>query len=242
MSINVAIVDNDEQVLSGLFRLIQSTKGFRCSGAYSSALRALNAISESLPDVVLTDIHLSGMNGIEFVRLIKEVRPSQLILVLTYLDNAQVVFNTLSTGASGYLLKSSSPEQIITAVQDVCHGGSPITGSIARGLVNLLQQTASPGRNYRSLSLREQQVLDLLASGFRYQDIAEKLKISYATAHTHIRNMYKKLRVNGRTEAITLYLREHPGWHASASAQESQKIELFNEASITTYFAGTISC
>jgi DNA-binding NarL/FixJ family response regulator len=243
MTINVAIVDDDELILGGLTRLIESTKEFQCSGSYCSALSALNDLPKLLPDVVLMDINLSGMNGIEYVRSIREVCPNQLVLVLTNIDDPQIIFNTLSAGASGYLLKkSSSSKQIITAVRDVYHGSSPITGSIARQLVNLLQQAVVPGQNYRSLSLRETQVIDLLAKGLRYNEIAGKLQISYATVHTHIRNIYKKLHVNCRTEAAALYLRQHPGLHFSASAREIRPVELFNEASVIRHFASTISC
>jgi DNA-binding NarL/FixJ family response regulator len=242
MTIKVAIVDNDELILDGLTRLIGSTKELRCSGSYSSAVRALDEFRKSLPDVVLMDINLSGVNGVEYVRRIKEVCPDQLILVLTNLNDPQVVINTLSSGASGYLLKSTSPKQIVTAVRDVYHGSSPFTGSIARGLVNLLQQAAVPGQSYRSLSLREIQVIDLMTNGLRYKEIAGKLEISYATVHTHIRHIYKKLRVKCRTEAVALYLRQHPSWHVSASVQKIQKVEIFSEASVTRYFAGVVSC
>jgi DNA-binding NarL/FixJ family response regulator len=242
MSINVAIVENDEQMLSGLTRLIKSTKGFRCSGSYNSAVSALKEFPKSLPDVVLMDINLPGVNGVEYVRRIKEIYPDQLILVLTNLDEPQVVMNTLSSGASGYLLKNTAPKQIVSAVREVYHGSSPFTGSIARGLVNLLQQAAVPGQNYRSLSLRETQVIDLLTKGLRYKEIAAKLEISYATVHTHIRHIYKKLGVKCRTEAVALYLRQHPCWQVSAGVQEIQKIDLFSEASVTRYFAGAVAC
>lgn len=220
MSINVAIVENNEQMLSSLTRLVESTKEFRCSGSYGSAVSALNEFTTSLPDVVLMDINLSGMNGVELVRRIKEFCPDQLILVLTDLEDPQVVFKTLSSGASGYLLKNTPPKQIITAIRDLYHGSSPITGSIARGLVNLLQQAAVPVQNYRSLSLRETQVLDQLSKGLRYKEIAETLGVSYATVHTHIRHIYRKLHVNCRTEAVALYLRQNPEWHFSASPQK----------------------
>lgn len=241
MSINVAIVENDEQGLSGLARLIGSTEGFRCSGLYSSAVCALNDFPKLLPDVVLMDINLPGTHGVEYVRRIKEVCPDQLVLVLSDLDNPQVIFNTLSAGASGYLLKNSSPRQIITAVRDVYHGSSPLTGSIARRLVNLLQQAAVPGQSCRSLSLREQQVLDLLARGFRYKEIAGELEISYATVHTHIRHIYKKLRVSCRTDAVTLYLREHPNWSVLAKARQYKRVELFNKAAIPRNFTRAIA-
>jgi DNA-binding NarL/FixJ family response regulator len=237
MSINVAIVEYDEQVLSGLARLFALSTRFRCSGLYSSTVCALNDFPKSLPDVVLMDINLPGKNGIECLRRIKQARPDQLILVLTHLDDPQIVFDTLSAGATGYLLKNSSSEQILAAIQDVCHGSSPITGSISRGLVNLLQQTGAPGQSYRSLSLREQQVLNFLAKGFRYKEIAGELKISYTTVHTHIRHVYKKLRVNCRTEAVTWYLREHPNWQVHARTRQYQRVELFSETATSRTFA-----
>ena len=240
MSINVAIVEKDKRVFSGLAGLLEATNGFRCAGPYSSAISALNEFPKSLPDVVLMDINLPCMNGVEYVRRIKEAHPCQLILVLTHLDDPQVAFNTLSAGASGYLLKSASPEQIVTAIQEVYRGGSPITGSIARGLVNLLQQTAVPGQNYRNLSLREQQVLGFLAKGLRYKEIAGALAISYSTAHAHIRHIYRKLRVNCRTDAVTLYLREYPNRSIQALARQYKMAGVPNHAASSRNLIGAM--
>jgi DNA-binding NarL/FixJ family response regulator len=234
-SINVAILGEDELVLGRLAQLIEATEGLRCSGRYGDADSALDECLVAPTDVVLMDITLPGTNGIECVRRIKEACPNQLILVLSNWDEQEVVFSTLSASAIGYLLKPSSPKQITTAIREVYLGGSPMTASIARWVVSLFHRTDASAQGYRKLSLRERQVLDLLAKGFRFKEIVWELKISYATACTHIRHIYRKLRVNSRTDAVTLHLRQCPGWQVGA--RPPQLVELLNVADGARNFA-----
>ena len=211
MPIKVAIIDNDAGALSGLGRLIDATEGFRFLGRHANVVRALKEFSISPPDVLLMDINLPGVDGIDWVRRVKAAHPDLLILVLTDLEFINVIFSAISAGAVGYLLKRSSPEQVIKAIHEVYQGGSPMTTSIARVIVGLFQQATAPVQREQKLSTREQEVLDYLAWGYSYQKIADELKISYATVHTHIRHIYKKLKVNSRTGAVTWHLRQTAG-------------------------------
>jgi DNA-binding NarL/FixJ family response regulator len=208
MNIKIAIVEDDVRVRVSLARLIDSTAGFTCVSQHPTAENALVELKVTRPDVVLMDINLPSMSGVECVRRLKEMLPETQVVMLTVYENTNVIFSALAAGASGYLLKKSSPDQLIEAVRDVHAGGSPMTSHIARKVVASFQQANSPGNEYEKLSLREQEVLDCLAKGFLYQEIAEQLKISYATVHTHIRHIYKKLQVRSRTEAVTRHFQQ----------------------------------
>jgi DNA-binding NarL/FixJ family response regulator len=205
-SITVSIVEDDVKVRNSLARLIDSTEGFTCVSQHPDAENALKEIPISLPEVVLMDINLPNMNGVECVKKLKEMLPEVQVVMLTVYENTNIIFNALASGASGYLLKQSTPEQIIEAVRDVHSGGSPMSSHIARKVVASFQKISKPSKEYEKLSLREQQVIDWLAKGHSYQEIAEALKISYATVHTHIRHIYGKLHVRSRTEAVTVHL------------------------------------
>ena len=204
--ITVSIVEDDVKVRGSLARLIDSTEGLTCVSQHPDAENALKEIPIALPEVVLMDINLPGLNGVECVRLIKERLPDIQVVMLTVYENTNIIFNALSSGASGYLLKQSTPEQIIEAIRNVHVGGSPMTSHIARKVVASFQKIIKPTQDYEKLSLREQQVLDSLAQGLTYQEIAETLKISYHTISTHVRHIYGKLHVCSRTEAVTAHL------------------------------------
>jgi DNA-binding NarL/FixJ family response regulator len=208
MSIKVAIVEDDVRVRGSLARLIDSTKGFSCVSQHPSAENALLELKVTRPEVVLMDINLPGMNGVECVRKLKELLPETQIVMLTIYENTNIIFSALAAGASGYLLKKSSPEQLIEAVREVHNGGSPMSSHIARKVVASFQQITNPVHEYEKLTLREQEVLDCLARGFLYREIAEKLNISYATVHTHVRHIYEKLHVRSRTEAVTKHFQQ----------------------------------
>jgi len=158
------------------------------------------------PEIVLMDINLPGMDGVECVRRLKQVLPQTQIVMLTVYENTNIIFEALTAGATGYLLKRSSPDQIIEAIRDVHDGGSPMSSHIARKVVASFQKVTNPVHEYEKLSTREYQVLDYLAKGYLYREIAEELKISYATVHTHVRHIYEKLHVRSRTEAVTIHL------------------------------------
>lgn len=204
--ITVSVVEDDVKLRSSIARLIDSTPGFVCVSTHPSAENALKELPISKPQVVLMDINLPGMNGVECVRHLKTVMPEAEILMLTIYENTNIIFSALSAGASGYLLKRSAPEKIIEAIQDVRAGGSPMTGHIARKVVASFRKITQPQHDYEKLSLREQQVLDWLAKGRTYQEIAETLNISYTTVNTHIRHIYEKLHVRSRTQAVAMHL------------------------------------
>ena len=203
MPIKIAIVEDDVRVRGSLARLIDSTEGFCCVSQHPTAENALAELKVTRPEVVLMDIHLPGLNGVECVRQLKELLPETQAVMLTVYENTNIIFSALAAGASGYLLKKSSPEQLIEAIREVHNGGSPMTSHIARKVVASFQQVTNPVHDYEKLSLREQEVLDYLAKGYLYREIAERLKISYPTVHTHIRHIYEKLHVRSRTQAVT---------------------------------------
>jgi len=204
--IDVAIVEDDTKVLSHLASLIGSTEGFDCVGRYRTGERALEGIPHSLPDVVLMDIQLPGMDGVECARRLKNRLPDVLIVMLTEFENTSAIIGAFSAGACGCLLKRESPAKIFEALRGAYNGGSPMTGTIARRVVSVFHETMSARCKSARLSRREHQVMERLAQGFTYHEIAAGLALSYSTVHTHIRHIYKKLQVNSRTEAVVLYL------------------------------------
>jgi DNA-binding NarL/FixJ family response regulator len=211
MNIKIAIVEDDARVRGSLAELIDSTGGFCCVSQHPSAENALVGLMVTRPEVVLMDINLPGMNGVECVRRLKELLPKTQVLMLTVYENTSIIFSALAAGASGYLLKKSSPEKLIEAIREVHAGGSPMSSHIARKVVASFQQVANPVHEYEKLSLREQEVLDCLAKGFLYREIAEQLKIGYDTVHTHIRHIYEKLHVRSRTQAVTKHFQQIGG-------------------------------
>jgi DNA-binding NarL/FixJ family response regulator len=206
MQIHVSIVEDDVKVRGSLARLIDSTDSFSCVSQHPDAENALREIPVIKPQIVLMDINLPGMDGVECVRRLKQLLPQTQVVMLTVYENTNIIFEALTAGASGYLLKRSSPDQIVEAIRDVHDGGSPMSSHIARKVVASFQKVTNPVHEYEKLSTREYQVLDYLAKGFLYREIAEELKISYATVHTHVRHIYEKLHVRSRTEAVTIHL------------------------------------
>jgi DNA-binding NarL/FixJ family response regulator len=207
-TITVSIVEDDVRVRGSLARMVDSASDMTCVSQHSDGEGALREIPVIKPKVVLMDINLPKMNGVECVRKLKELLPDVQVVMLTVYENTNIIFNALSSGASGYLLKQSTPEQIIDAIRDVHAGGSPMSSHIARKIVASFQKIESPTKEYEKLSLREQQVIDWLAKGHTYQEIATTLNISYATVHTHIRHIYEKLHVRSRFEAVTIHLEQ----------------------------------
>ena len=207
MSIAVSIVEDDPGVRSSLVKLINSSPGYRCVSQHSSAENALVEIPKLKPDVALMDINLPGINGVECVRKLKPLLPRTQVIMLTVYQNTDNIFKALAAGATGYLLKQTPPSELLAAIRDVNAGGSPMNSHIARKIVQSFQApTASPHDESEALSPREAEVLDLLAKGFLYKEIADQMKISYATVHTHIRHVYEKLHVRSRTEAVAKHL------------------------------------
>jgi len=210
MSISVSIVEDNDKLRGTLAKVIGRTEGFRFVSDYGSAEDALAGLPTVKPDVVLMDINLPGINGVECVRRLKPLLPQTQVMMLTVYEDTENIFNALAAGASGYMLKRTPTKELIEAIKEVRRGGSPMTTHIARLVVQSFQKAApaapQPGGDLSELSEREQQVLDLLAQGLIYKEIADKLGISYETVHTYIRRIYEKLQVRTRTEAVAKFL------------------------------------
>lgn len=206
MSISVSIVEDDAQVRASLARLIDSSPGFRCVSQHGSAENALSEIPKINSQVVLMDINLPGLSGVECVRRLKPQLPATQVIMLTVYQNTEHIFNALAAGATGYMLKQTPPAELLSAIREVQGGGSPMSGHIARKIVQSFQHAGKAAAEEQTLSPREAEVLALLAKGFLYKEIADSMKVTYATVHTHIRHIYEKLHVRSRTEAVAKHL------------------------------------
>ena len=207
MPITVSIVEDSEKLRGTLARVISRAPGLVCSSQHGTAEEALKELPAVKPQVVLMDINLPGMNGVECVRQLKQLLPKTLVIMLTVYEDTENIFNALAAGASGYMLKRTPTAELLQAIQDVLKGGSPMTMHIARKVVQSFQKGPAPASPAtESLSEREQQVLDLLSQGLIYKEIADKIGVSYETVHTYVRRIYEKLQVRTRTEAITKFL------------------------------------
>jgi DNA-binding NarL/FixJ family response regulator len=204
--ITVSIVDDEKDLRHSITTFVNGSPGFRCVSTYSSAEAALKGLPADKPDVVLMDINLGGMNGIECVERLKEAVPTMQILMLTVYEDTDQIFRALAAGASGYLLKRSSPTKLLAAIREVHTGGAPMTSSIARKVVISFQTTKQAGPKDSHLSPREEMVLNCLAKGLTYKQIADQLQISIDTIRTYLRRIYSKLHVQSRTEAVAKYL------------------------------------
>ena len=204
MPINVAIVEDDPRVREGLLALLNGGDDFRCVGAFPNAEAALKQLPHDWPDVVLMDIRLPGMSGVECVAKLKELRPALQIIMVTICADDEQIFNSLKAGASGYLIKKAKPAEILEAITEVHSGGAPMSGAIARKVVECFRQ--SPAQETEGLSKRENEILGYLAKGYQNKEIAEALSLSVLTVSTHVRNIYDKLHVRSRTEAVVKFL------------------------------------
>jgi RNA polymerase sigma factor (sigma-70 family) len=205
--ISVSIVEDNDKLRETLARVLNRAEGFRCASHYANAEDALKDLPQVKPDVVLMDINLPGMNGVECVRQLKKNLPEIQVMMLTVYEDTENIFDALAAGASGYMLKRTPGGELLEAIREVHRGGSPMTAHIARKVVQSFQRSAASEAATENLSEREQQVLDLLSQGLIYKEIAEKLGISYETVHTYIRRIYEKLQVRTRTEAVAKFLR-----------------------------------
>jgi DNA-binding NarL/FixJ family response regulator len=206
--IRVAVVEDDEKNRNNLIMLLEQSKDFRCVGAYPDAEIALEDIPNKSPEIVLMDINLPGIDGIECTYKLKELMPEIIVVMLTVYEDTGKVFKALQAGAVGYLLKLTKPDEILNALKEVSEGGSPMSAIIARKVVQSFQSEKKQSfKEQNSLTPREEQVLKLLAKGFLYKEIASELSISPDTVHNHIRKIYEKLQVHSRTEAVVKYLK-----------------------------------
>jgi DNA-binding NarL/FixJ family response regulator len=206
--ITVAIVEDDSKVRHSLAGILKRGSGVHCVGEFGDAEEALRELPRLRPRVVLMDINLPGMDGVSCVWKLSGLLPEMQIVMLTVYDNTDAIFNSLAAGASGYLLKPVSSAQLLAAVRDVYAGGAPMTSNIVRKVVQSFKQPAPAEKEAESFSLsaREQEVLDFLAKGYLYKEIADQLSISYGTVHTYIERIFKKLHVRGRAQAVAKYL------------------------------------
>ena len=210
MPTNISIVEDNEKLRATLAKVIDRAEGFHCVSHYGSAEDALKNLPVVKPDVVLMDINLPGINGVECVRKLKVLLPKTQVMMLTVYEDTDNIFAALAAGASGYMLKRTPAKELLEAIHEMLRGGSPMTTHIARKVVLSFQLSAAASaktaNELSELSDREQQVLDLLSQGLIYKEIAEKLGISYETVHTYIRRIYEKLQVRTRTEAVAKFL------------------------------------
>ena len=205
--ISISIVDDEPDLRESIKTFVDGSPGFRCVSSYSNAAAALTGLPKDKPDVVLMDINMVGMDGIECVERLKASMADIQIVMLTVYEDTDKIFKALSAGASGYLLKRSSPARLLEAIKEVHAGGSPMSSSIARKVVASFRKAAPVVENQIHLSPREQAVLDCLAKGLTYKQIADQLEISIDTIRTYLRRIYEKLHVQSRTEAVAKYLR-----------------------------------
>ncbi len=205
--ISISIVDDEKKLCQSIAAFLNSSPGFRCVSVYGNAKAALEHLPKDQPDVVLMDINMAGMNGIECVRHLKVSMPRVQIMMLTVYEDTEQIYKALAAGATGYLLKRLEPDELLQAIRDVQAGGSPMSNSIARKVVASFQAASQFGGELSPLSSREQMVLDCLAKGLAYKQIGDELNISINTIRTHLRHIYEKLHVQSRTEAVAKYLR-----------------------------------
>jgi DNA-binding NarL/FixJ family response regulator len=205
MSIAVSIIEDDRSARVILAGWIRRAEGFHCVSEHSNAENALSALPAKTPAVVLMDINLPGMNGIECVRRLKPELPDTQFVMLTVYEDADHIFDALAAGASGYLLKQAPRQELLAALKEVYAGGSPMTSNIARKVVQSFQRLGAGASETENLSVRERQVLELLAHGYLYKEIAEALSISVTTVNCYIRRVYEKLHVRSRGQAVAKF-------------------------------------
>jgi DNA-binding NarL/FixJ family response regulator len=199
--IKVAIVEDIKDIREGLQLLINSNTAFSCTHTYSTAEDALLNLPNTSPDVILMDIHLPGINGIEAIKKLKPQLPSVQFIMSTVYEDDENIFESLKAGATGYLLKKTSPDKILEAITEVYNGGSPMSAQIARKVIGVFQKK-NPIDETADLTPKEKEILKALSKGLRYKEIASEMEISMDTVRTHVRHIYEKLQVQSRMDAI----------------------------------------
>jgi DNA-binding NarL/FixJ family response regulator len=205
--ITVCVIEDSQKVRESLATLINGAPGLRCAGTFASAEQALQQIPIAQPDVVLMDINLgSGLSGIDCVRRLKAIDPGRLVVMLTAYEDEDLIFQALKAGASGYLLKQTLPDELLAAIADAHQGGAPMTSNIARKVIRSFHENDKGSAVADCLTPREREILDYLAKGYQYKEVADLLSVTFNTVHTHIKNIYAKLHVRSRHEAVSRYL------------------------------------
>jgi len=207
-SIKVAIVEDLRELREGLAMLINGTPGFCCTGNYRSMEDALERISRDLPDLVLSDIGLPGMSGVEGIRILKERYPQLIVLMLSVYDEDERIFDALCAGASGYLLKTTPPARLLDALKEAAAGGAPMSPEVASRVIRLFREIRPPERASYDLTPHETRLLRLLVEGHNYKTAAAELSVSVHTIDFHLRSIYEKLQVHSKSEAVAKALRD----------------------------------
>ena len=206
--IKAAIVEDQRDIREGLAMLINGTPGYHCTAGYRSMEEALDKIRHDVPDVVLCDIGLPGMSGIEGIRILKDRHPSVVLLMLTVYDDDERIFDALCAGASGYLLKRTSPARLLESLKEAASGGAPMSPEVAIRVITLFREIRPPERADYDLTPHESRLLKLLVEGHNYTTAAEELNVSYNTVKFHMRHIYEKLQVHSKSEAVAKAMRE----------------------------------
>ncbi len=206
--IKVAIIEDRRELREGLAMLINGTEGFCCSGAYRSMEDALNRVGSEPADLVLSDIGLPGMSGIEGIRILKERYPGLVILMLSIYDDDERIFDALCAGACGYLLKKTPPARLLDALKEAAGGGGPMSPEVASRVISLFREIRPPDRAAHELTPHEIRILKLIVEGHNYKTAAAELAVSVHTISFHLRNVYEKLQVHSKSEAVAKALRD----------------------------------
>ena len=206
-TINIVLIEDQRDVREGLSALINGSAGFRCLAAHRTMEDGLRSIERNLPDVVLTDIGLPGMSGVEGTRILKDRHPDLPVVALTVYDDDEDVFAALCAGASGYLLKNTPPARLLESLREVASGGAPMSPEVARRVINLFREFRPPERATYGLTQQETNLLKLVVDGHNYKTAATQLDISVSTISFHLQNIYEKLQVHSKSEAVAKALR-----------------------------------
>ncbi|HEY4415057.1 MAG TPA: response regulator transcription factor [Verrucomicrobiae bacterium] len=224
VTISVALVEDQKDLCQSWVQIIESFEGFKCTCTCASAEEAVAAIPEARPDVILMDIRLPRMSGIECTSRLKELLPTTPIIILTVLDDDELIFRALEAGADGYLLKRSKPVDLRTALVDVLDGGAPMSSAIAWRVVRSFRRPPANPRNQAHLSTREIEVLDLLSRGLSNKEIADQMRLSIETVRSYLKTVYEKLHVHCRTEAVMRYTANRSAGSVSEVDNTREKI------------------
>jgi DNA-binding NarL/FixJ family response regulator len=208
-NLRVVVIEDLREVREGLTALINGTAGFKCVANYGMMETALAQIEKIVPDIILTDLGLPGMSGIEGIERLRKIFPETPIIALTIYDNEEKIFNALCNGANGYLLKTTPPARLLEALQEAVEGGSPMSPNIAARVVKLFRAFHPPEHSDYHLTPQETELLKLLIEGHHKKNAAREMKISIHTISFHLKNIYEKLQVHSKTEAVAKALREH---------------------------------
>lgn len=206
-TITTAIVEDIRDIREGLTTLVNFTEGFACNGSYRSMEEAIPRIKGNVPDVLLSDIGLPGMNGIDGIRILKGLYPEMTVLMLTVYDDDERIFDALCAGASGYLLKRTAPAKLLENIREAVEGGAPMSPEVASRVIKLFREVRPPEKFDHDLTPHETRLLKLLVDGHNYTTAAEELSVSYNTIKFHMRHIYEKLQVHSKSEAVSLALK-----------------------------------